>query len=319
MSGDYARRGVDVAPERLVLTGSTSEAYSLLFKLLCDPGDAVLAPRPSYPLIEHLAALDAVAVEPFDLDSDACWAVDPAELSRRLERRVEGPQVKAVVLISPDNPTGSIVTPGAIAEIAASARAHGAALIVDEVFADYVFGGARHTSALTQSGALTFALGGLSKTAGLPQVKLGWIGVSGPGDEVADALSRLEVICDAYLSVGLPVQFAAGELLSAGAPVRRQIQHRVRENRAALLAAAEGHPSCRVLRADGGWYGVVQVPAVRPEEDLVLDLLDRTGILVHPGYFYDFQREAFVVMSLLPEPELFAGALAPLFSLAGRA
>ena len=165
---------------------------------------------------------------------------------------------------------------------------------------------------------LTFALGGLSKSVGLPQLKLGWMGVGGPNDTVSDAMERLETICDAYLSVSTPVQVAAPELLKTGAHVRAQIQRRVRSNFAALVDIASAYPSCSVLPAEAGWYAVVQVPAIESEESLVLDLLERTGILVHPGYFFDFEREAFLVISLLPETSSFVSALQTLFHEIGQ-
>jgi alanine-synthesizing transaminase len=190
------------------------------------------------------------------------------------------------------------------------------------VFADYPIQdrqGHGVTSVLTQNTALSFGLGGLSKSVGLPQVKLGWIGVSGPEALVSAALERLETICDSYLSVSTPVQVALSDLLKNGAVVRAQIQVRVRDNFAALRQSAAAHPSCSVLPAEAGWYAVVQIPAVKPEETFVVELLDRAGILVHPGYFFDFEREAFLVLSLLKEPTAFSSAVSTLFSEIERA
>jgi aspartate/methionine/tyrosine aminotransferase len=305
-SGDFLRRGIPVPPERSVITASTSEAYSVLFKLLCDPGDTVLAPRPSYPLVEHLTRLDAVGVEPYDLEYHGRWSIDVDRIRRALEH---SSRTRAVIVVSPNNPTGSIVSRDELDAISSLCRKHGTALIADEVFADYPLQG-RLSSVLLQNDALTFGLGGLSKSVGLPQIKLGWIGVNGPDDLVRDALERLETICDTYLSVSTPAQVAAASLLTAGASVRSQICARVVENHRALSKAVEACPACSLLHAEGGWYGVVQVPATRTEEALVLDLLQNAEVLVHPGYFFDFQREAFIVVSLLPEPQLFVPAIA---------
>ena len=316
VSYDFHRRGVHVAPERIVLTASTSEAYSLLFKLLCDPGDAVLVPRPSYPLVEHLTDLDGITAEPYALEFHGRWSIDLDAIGRALD--APSSKIRAIVLISPNNPTGSVVTPSELEHLVTLAAQHDVALIADEVFADYPIQNSRVTSVLSQSGALTFSLGGLSKSVGLPQVKLGWIGVSGPEPLVGAALERLETICDAYLSVSTPVQVAAADLLRDGASVRAQIQTRVCVNVAALQNAVAAHAACTLFPIEAGWYAVVQIPAVKSEETFVVDLLERTGLLVHPGYFFDFEREAFLVLSLLPEPAIFSSALSTLFAEIGR-
>jgi alanine-synthesizing transaminase len=317
VSDEFARRGVEVEAEHIVLTASTSEAYSLLFKLLCDPGDAVLAPRPSYPLIEHLTDLEAVSLEHYSLEFHGRWTVDLDGLQDKLTTPREG-RIRAIIMISPNNPTGSVVRNAELRALASLARQHDLALISDEVFADYSIAGAECSSALETDDVLTFALGGLSKTVGLPQVKLGWIGVSGPAALVTDAMDRLETICDAYLSVSTPVQVAAAELLTAGGQVRSQIQHRVRNNFKVLVEIASKSPSCSVLPVEAGWYAVIQVPAITSEEVFVLDLLERAGILVHPGYFFDFEHEAFLVISLLLEPVSFSSALQTLFHEIGQ-
>jgi alanine-synthesizing transaminase len=313
VSDDFARRGVAVPVNRTVLTASTSEAYSLLLKLLCDPGDAVLAPRPSYPLVEYLTDLDGVSLEHYRLEFHGRWELDLEDLR---EKAGSG-RMRAIIMINPNNPTGSVVTDAELDAVASIARDHDLALISDEVFADYPISGAVPASALRQEKALTFALGGLSKSAGLPQVKLGWIAISGPDRVVKDALERLETICDAYLSVATPVQVAAADLLAAGASVRTQIHERVRQNFAQLTAIASANPACAVLPVEAGWYAVVQVPAVESEDAIVLDLLEQTGVLVHPGYFFDFEREAFLVVSLLPDPQVFASAAQALFGQIG--
>jgi alanine-synthesizing transaminase len=307
VAADYARRGLAVSPGHLALTASTSEAYSLLFKVLCDPGDEVLVPRPSYPLFEHLTRLDAVAGVPYDLEYDGAWTVDLDSVERAFSGRT-----RAVLIVSPNNPTGSFVKQRELDRIAAIGARHDAAIIVDEVFADYelVEGAAREgAQVLVRGDVLVFSLGGLSKSVGLPQVKLGWIAVGGPDEMVADALARLELACDTSLSVSTPVQRAAAALLERGAAVRRQIQSRVAANYRHLMARAEATPSCHALRAEGGWYAVVQVPSLGSEEQLVLGLLEEEGVLIHPGYFFDFPRESFLVVSLLvSEPLLRDGA-----------
>jgi len=314
VSHHLERHAATVAPERIVLTASTSEAYSLLLKLLCDPGDTVLAPRPSYPLIEYLTDLEGVSLEHYRLEFHGRWEIDVDGLR---EKAGSG-RMRAIIMISPNNPTGSSVTDRELDAVASIAHQHDLAIISDEVFSDYRIDGDAPRSALRQSDALTFALGGLSKSVGLPQVKLGWIAIGGGTPEVSAALDRLETICDAYLSVSTPVQVAAPELLVAGASVRAQIQNRVRGNYDALIAAVAAIPSCTVMPVEAGWYAIVQVPALASEDTIVVDLLNETGVLVHPGYFFDFEREAFLVVSLLPDPRVFAAAVEALLRQIGR-
>ena len=306
IAADYARRGVDVPAERILLTASTSEAYSLLFKLLADPADEVLVPRPSYPLFDHLTRLDAVVTRPYDLEYHGAWSIDVASVDAALT-----PRTRALLVVNPNNPTGSFVTRDELDRLEPMCAARDVAIIADEVFADYELApgaAAAGGRLLDCRDALVFALGGLSKSVGLPQVKLGWIAVAGPDALVDRALERLELICDTYLSVSTPVQRATAELLRRGAPVRAQIQARVAANYQQLAALADASPACRVLGAGGGWYGVVQAPSLDPEEDVVLSLLERDGVLIHPGFFFDFPRESYFVVSLLvPEP-VFAGA-----------
>jgi len=307
VAADFSRRGIAISPDRIVLAASTSEAYSLLFKLLADPGDEVLVPRPSYPLFEHLTTLDAVRPRAYDLEFHGRWSVDLDSVHAALSSRT-----RALLIVSPNNPTGSFVTRAELDALASICAARGVALIADEVFADYELDGSQlspRMSASAQDAALTFTLGGLSKSVGLPQVKVGWMAVSGPAGEVARALERLELICDTYLSVSTPVQVALPILLSRGAAIRDAIRARVRHNDRQLRQRAAAVPSCTVLPAEGGWYAVLQVPAVAPEEDLVLTLLNEDAVLVHPGYFFDFPREAFLVISLLPDPQQFADGI----------
>lgn len=304
VADDYARRGIAIDPARVVLTASTSEAYSILFKLLADPGDEILVPRPSYPLFEHLTRLDAVRAVYYDLEYHGRWTIDIDSVRSALTSRT-----RALLLVSPNNPTGSFVSRIELAALARLCEPRGVAIVADEVFADYsldVSGTSRPASAIEAADVLTFALGGLSKSAGLPQVKVGWIAAAGPEPLLSEALRRLELVCDTYLSVSTPAQLALPDLLDRGAAVRQAIQARISTNHEKLRALAAGAPAATVLRAEGGWYAVVQVPAIVPEEDLVLGLLSNDGVLVHPGYFFDFAREAFLVVSLLPPPDAFA-------------
>lgn len=307
VSDDYARRGIAIAADRVVLTASTSDAYGWLFKLLADAGDEVLVPRPSYPLFDHLTRLEEVAARPYELDYHGAWSIDFASVDAALS-----PRTRAVLLVSPNNPTGSFVKPHELDRLAAICAPRGVALIVDEVFADYELEAGAAAAAgrvLDRRDVLTFSLGGLSKSVGLPQVKLGWIGIAGPDPLVTAALERLELVCDTYLSVSTPVQASAAELLSAGAPVRHAIAARVRANFGYLGDRLAATPSCRALKAEGGWYAVVQVPSLQSEEDLVVSLLERDGVLTHPGYFFDFARESYLVVSLLPPAEIFADGI----------
>ena len=316
VAAHLAGRGVPVHPDRVVLTASTSEAYGLLFKLLCDPGDAVLVPQPSYPLFEHLTRLDGVAARPYRLEHHGRWQVDVDGLAAMVDART-----RAVLLVSPNNPTGSFVRGDELAAVREVASRHGLAIICDEVFADYPVddpASGRPGALVGDTEALTFTLGGLSKSAGLPQLKLGWVLLGGPDALVAGARDRLELVCDTYLSVATPVQLAAGALLDGSRPVADAILARVRGNDSALRRLADRFPACRVLRTEGGWYAVVQVPALRSEEALVVELLQRDGVSVHPGYFFDFPREAFLVLSLLPPPDVFAGAAARVLARASR-
>jgi aspartate/methionine/tyrosine aminotransferase len=304
VAADYARRGVGVRPEHIVLTASTSEAYSVLFKLLCAPaGDEVLVPVPSYPLFEHLTRLDGVEAAAYALRYDGRWWVDLESVDR-----IWTPRTRALLAVSPNNPTGSLLDSGELGALVERCGARGAALILDEVFADYPLDGGPAVPR-ELDGCLTFRLGGLSKSAGLPQLKLGWIALDGPGPLVDDALARLEFICDTYLSVSTPVQIAAPELIAAGAGPRAQILERIRANRATLRQSCASHPTAEVLHADAGWSAVLRVAATAGEEEITLDLLERDGVVVYPGFFFDFPREAFLIVSLLPEPRAFAAGV----------
>ncbi len=301
VSAYYAARGASVAPGRIVLTASTSEAYGWLFKLLADPGDEVLVPRPSYPLFEFLGHLESARMIEYPLVYDGDWRIDFSTLAAALTSRT-----RAIVVVNPNNPTGSFLKSAELDRLVALAAKHGLAIISDEVFADYTLAPDpdRVSTLAPVTGALAFSLSGLSKIAGLPQLKLGWIVVAGPDELRAAALSRLELIADTYLSVSAPAQCGAARLLEVGANVREQISARTRQNLEWLRAAVAGS-AAGVLKVEGGWYATLEVPRTRGEEEWALELLDRDAVLVQPGFFYDFEREAFLVVSLLTPPEVF--------------
>ncbi len=316
VAAEFRRRGIVISADRVALTSSTSEAYALLFKLLCDAGDQVLVPHPSYPLFEHLTQMESVIAVPYALEYHGAWRIDLDSL----RRAAAGDRVRAILIVSPNNPTGSFLHRDDLAAVAGLAAARQIAVIGDEVFADYALDPAPHaTHVLAASDVLAFSLGGLSKSAGLPQVKLGWIGVGGPSARVDEALAAYEIVADTYLSVSTPVQIAAPGLIEMGAAIRSQIVARVKQNLEVLRAHAASSPSVTVLPVEGGWSAVLQVPAMGTEEALVLSLVEHDEVLVHPGYFFDFPREAFIVVSLLVEPAVFNTAIQRVLARAGRA
>jgi alanine-synthesizing transaminase len=287
----------DVPASRILLTASTSEAYAYLFKLLCDPGDEILSPRPSYPLFEFLAGLESVRVVQYPLRYDGVWHIDFEALERAIT-----PRTRAVVVVNPNNPTGSFLK----ADEWEKLERFGIPILSDEVFADYAFAPdpSRVRTLTGAQKALTFSMSGLSKTAGLPQMKAGWIVASGPGHE--EALERLELIADTYLSVATPVQLALPHLLDSSAIVRGQIMERTRANLELLKSVAQP------MRVEGGWYAILQVPRSRSEEEWALELLGRRDVLVQPGFYFDFEAEAFLVLSLLTASDVFAEGVARL-------
>lgn len=296
----YAARGADVPASRILLTASTSEAYAYLFKLLADPGDEILMPRPSYPLFEFLAEMESVQARQYPLCYDGTWHIDFDALERAIT-----PRTRAVVIVNPNNPTGSFLKREESARLEALAAVRGIAILSDEVFSDYAFAPdpSRIRTLTSAHQALTFSMSGLSKIGGLPQLKLGWIVASGPSHETA--LERLELIADTYLSVATPVQLALPRLLLASGSIRQQILDRTRANLALLRNSIEANSTCQVLRVEGGWYAVIQVPRTRSEEDWALMLLGEHDVLVQPGFFFDFESEAFLVVSLLTATEVF--------------
>ncbi len=303
----YLDHGVIAGPDRIVLTASTSEAYSWLFKILCDPGDVVLAPVPSYPLLDALAALEAVELARYRLPPEDGWAVHAAAVEdtiARIERSGKRPRV--AVLVNPNNPTGTSIGKRELTSLQELLFRHDIALISDEVFADFRFDGRPDDVriAAESSRALTFSLGGLSKAAGLPQAKVGWILANGPRPALALAMERLEWVGDAFLSVG-PVQRSLPRLLAERHGAAGRIRRRIETNDAALRAEFPAKGPVGVLPLRGGWSTVLRVPTLESEEDLAVRLVLRHGVLVQPGFFFDFPFETFLVLSLLPEPTLF--------------
>lgn len=300
-------------PADLLLAGSTSEAYGWLFKLLCDPGDAVMAPRPSYPLFDCLASLDAVRTVQYPLIEELRWGMDLAALERCLH-----PQARAIIVVNPNNPTGNYLRQEDWLRLQEFAAFRQLAVISDEVFFDYPWRPDTACASAAQGPhlALTFTLGGLSKAAGLPQMKLGWLHVAGPASLQAQALERLEWIADSYLPVSAPVQHAAAAWLHLTPQIQQAISHRVLSNLHTLRQAIPADSPWRLLPASAGWCAILEAPRIRSEEEWVLLLLERYGLIVQPGYFYDFEREAFLVVSLLPPEDQWQQALhslAPIF------
>jgi len=302
----------DLDPERLFLTTSTSEAYTYTFRLLANPGDEILVPKPSYPLFEFLADLTDVKLVPYPLVYDHGWQIDFDSLYKAAT-----PQTRAVIVVHPNNPTGSYARPDETAELNAFCRDYDAALIVDEVFLDYAHDGTPRPSFVGNSDALTFTLSGVSKISALPQMKLAWLAVSGPEDRVTPALGRMEIIADTYLSLNAPVQLAAPVLLEERKRVQPVLVDRLRVNLAELDRQLASHPACRRLATEGGWYAILRVPAVQSDEELAIDLVRKMGVIVHPGHFYDFAGEGHLVLSLITAPADFREGVARLLQCIG--
>lgn len=322
VAGYYAgwqSRGVD--PEKIVLTASTSEGYSFVFRLLCNAGDELLVPKPSYPLFEFLADLQDVKLVPYPLIYDHGWQMDFHSMEKAVTTRTRG-----VVIVHPNNPTGSYVKETEIGLLNSFCHAHGLALIVDEVFLDYELETVRakrqplkregvgwpESTEQSRAGSfvsnrkvLTFTLSGLSKISALPQMKVAWVVTSGPDDVAREAMARLEVIADTYLSMNAPVQWALPTLLAQRCAVQRQLMERVEANLGELDRQLTQQESCQRLQVEGGWYAVLRVPVTRSDEELAIELVREKSVLVHPGHFYDFESDGYLVLSLIPEAQEF--------------
>ena len=315
VSAHYGERGANVPPDRIVLTSSTSEAYGHLFKLLGDPGDAVLVPEPSYPLFDHLVRLEALSETPYALRPsplDGRWRVDFASVERGISD-----ECRAILTVHPNNPTGNFLAHDERRQLASLLDPGRHAIVSDEVFLDFPVEdneGKAGVAAATSDGPLVFSLGGLSKSCGLPQMKLAWIAVGGERAAASEALERLDLIADTYLSVGTPVQRALPKLFPAGGRAAGRIRERLRRNLASLDRELSGLPSASRLPVEGGWSVVVRLPLPGPGRDLALFLLEEGGVLVQPGWFFNFSDEKLVVLSLLPEPEKFDEGLARIAS-----
>ena len=289
--------------ERLILTTSTSEGYSFVFCLICNAGDELLVPKPSYPLFEFLADLQDVKLVPYPLIYDHGWQMDFPSLEKLVTKRTRG-----VVVVHPNNPTGSYVQAHELASLNAFCQKHGLAIIADEVFLDYAHDGNLRPSFAANRDVLTFALSGVSKISALPQMKVAWIATSGPQTEVEAALERLEVIADTYLSMNAPIQWATPVLLGQRKNIQPQLMDRVLGNLAELDRQLAAQTTCQRLTVEGGWYAVLRVPVTQTDEELAVDLLRRKRVLVHPGHFYDFPSDGYLVLSLItPEGEFAEG------------
>jgi alanine-synthesizing transaminase len=314
VAADFARRGLSIAPERIALTASTSEAYAWLFKLLCDPGDVVLVPQPSYPLFEHLTTLESVTGRPYRLEYHGTWRIDVDGLEAAIDDRT-----RAVLVVSPNNPTGSFLHAEDLQRLSEICSARDLMLIGDEVFADFPLAVSPHAAAVMQArDATVCSLGGLSKTVGLPQIKLAWIGFAGPSSKLDALMPAYELVADTFLSVSTPAQVALPHLLARGAAVREQIQTRIARNLQRVREAISTTPAISLPSVEAGWSATLRVPSYRSEEALVIELLTADHVLVHPGYFFDFEREAFVVISLLVEPDTFDRGIARVLARASR-
>jgi alanine-synthesizing transaminase len=312
VADDYRQRSLVVAADEIVLTSGTSESYAHLFRLLADPGETLLVPAPSYPLFEPLAALEGVRLSTYRLAYDGRWHLDLGSLDAAWT-----PAVRGVIVVQPNHPTGSCLAADEREALERRCERAGAAIIADEVFGDFSWtdGAGALPSFVGTSRALTFVLSGLSKVCGMPQLKLGWIAVSGPAAARAEALEGLEWISDLFLSVATPVQRALPRLLAGRAPWQARVRQRIAANLARLDAAVARAPRLGRLAGEGGWAAIVRVPGPRSEEEWALELL-RRGVVVHPGQFYDMEGEAFLVPSLIVQPDVLDAGLTRIEALA---
>ena len=306
VAGYYAERGITLDAAQIFLTTSTSEAYGYIFRLLADPGDAILVPQPSYPLFDFLAGLNDIRVIAYPLFYDHGWQIDLPALRKRLEARA-----RAILVVHPNNPTGSFVRREELGELLAFCQRRDMALVADEVFADYSLAAdsQRVVSHAAVTEALTFTLSGLSKISALPQMKVAWAVVNGPAQLLRDALARLEIIADTYLSLSAPLALALPKLLETRRALQPQILARVRSNLQLLDARLAINQPINRLEVEGGWYAILRLPAIRTDEEWAVELARRDGVLVHPGHFFDFSSEGHLVISLLTERAVFEEGL----------
>jgi alanine-synthesizing transaminase len=298
VAGNVSLSGVEVDPQRIILTTSTSEGYSFVFRLLCNAGDELLVPKPSYPLFEFLADLEDVKLVPYPLIYDHGWQMDFPSLEQAVTNRTRG-----VLVVHPNNPTGSYVSQAEHRLLNEFCRERQLALIVDEVFLDYMLDERTPASFAGNDEVLTFTLSGLSKISALPQMKVAWIVASGPEEQVAAAMARLEIIADTYLSMNAPLQWAVPVLLEQRKSIQRQLLERVGANLSELDRQLERQKVCQRLEVEGGWYAVLRVPVTRSDEELAIELVREKQVLVHPGHFYDFARDGYLVVSLIAMPD----------------
>ncbi|MGZ4899411.1 MAG: pyridoxal phosphate-dependent aminotransferase [Candidatus Angelobacter sp.] len=302
VSDYYAEHGERVSVDDLILTASTSEAYSFIFRLLGNPGDELLIPTPGYPLFDFLADVNDVKLIRYPLFYDHGWHIDLHALKQAITPRTRG-----VIVVHPNNPTGHFTKPEEIAQLNELCSANQMAIIADEVFLDFSLSAAQK-SFVANAGALTFTMSGVSKISGLPQMKFAWLAVSGPEDIKREALARLEMIADTYLSLNAPIQLAAPTLLKQRASFQQQLTVRVRKNLSELDAQLAEKQNAGRLIVEGGWYAVLRVPATRPDEDLAIELLEKLDVYLHPGHFYDFPGDGHLVVSLItPEQDFTEG------------
>jgi alanine-synthesizing transaminase len=310
VAGYYSKQHNDIGPESIVLTTSTSEGYSYVFRLLCNGEDEILVPKPSYPLFEFLADLQDVKLVPYPLLYDHGWQIDFPSLYKAVNHRT-----RAVVVVHPNNPTGSYVADKERSVLNQFCREYNLALVADEVFLDYAHDGAARATFADNREALTFTLSGLSKISGLPQMKLAWIATSGADEQVSAALARLEVIADTYLSMNAPIQLAAPVLLEQRHSVQPLLLDRVRANLSELDRGLAKQKSCRRLDVEGGWYAVLRVPVTQSDEDLAIEILRKHSVLVHPGHFYDFPNDGYLIVSLITPLQDFRKGIAKVLEL----
>ncbi len=303
----YAEKGVLLSADDFILTTSTSEAYSFVFRLLCDPGDSVLVPAPSYPLFDFLADLNDVKLVPYELVYDHGWQIELESLRTAARRpQAEGRRCRAALVVHPNNPTGSYIKPAELKELNRLCAANDMAIIADEVFLDFSLVAKPPLSFTANTEALTFTLSGLSKISALPQMKVAWLATTGPDKLKKEALARLEVIADTSLSMSAPSQLALSRMLAERHTVQPQLMQRIRTNLAVLDEQLATQDLCHRLDVEGGWYAVLRVPMLGPDEELVISLLRETGVLLQPGHFFNFPADGYRVASLITPADQFA-------------